>query len=330
MAAGAAVWATASLAGCSGQSEPTTTTSAPDTTTPAAQPENFVVTDRMEATNTFGVGFTDDCTPTRMFTTDMTATWIVAIYDPETGEEIGPDTLDSVSVNVEGGSSFDAEWMGDGEGHSPPVWEAVWEISDDTDVGEYSYTIEVTGGDDVAFTTVGVSTGAFEIVEDTMPDFYVSTETYSSSGPGDLPEETNGFVGSCAPERQFLPSMDVTFYVQVYETETGKLVGAPMPEGTTSGTTVAEDDASLQQISEITAESVTVNFPDTDEFDSLELEWVSGVGDSHTAPHWEAVLTEPETMPTGTFAWEIDIEGVDEEDRQLVGAAADSFTILEQ
>ncbi|MFB6085929.1 MAG: hypothetical protein ABEJ84_03855 [Halodesulfurarchaeum sp.] len=329
MAAGAAVWATASLAGCSGQTEPTTTTSAPETTTPAAQPENLVVTDEMAATGSFGSGFTDDCAPTRSFTTEMKALWNIKIYDPASGEVLGADTLDSVSVNIEGGPTVDAPWQGGSGEHAAPIWEAVWEIPDDIKMGEHSYTIEITGGDDANFTTVGVSTGTFSIVEDTMPDFYVSTETYWNGHPA--PEGTKGFVGTCAPEREFLPSMDVTFYVQVYETETGKIVGAPAPEGTTtSGTTVPEDDASAQKISSTTVESITVKFPNTDKFDSVELEWISGIGDAHTAPHWEGTLTEPETLPTGTYAWEIDIAGVDEADRKIVGAAADQFTVIKQ
>ena len=137
-----------------------------------------------------------------------------------------------------------------------------------------------------------VPTGSFTVMEDEMPDFYVSTETYWNGGPDALPEGTNGFVGTCAPEREFFPSMDPTFYVQIYETETGKLVGAPTEEGTSTPTPVQEGPTSLENIADTKVGSVTVTFPDTDQFEPLELEWMSGIGDDHAENAHDGVSGE--------------------------------------
>lgn len=327
MAAGAATWATASVAGCQGTNTPTP--GQESTPTPTPEPANYVVTDEMATASAFGVSFASSCSPTRLFAPGMKAVWEINVYDPETGENLADDAIDSVTVNIDGGPSIEAEWIGDAEEHPAPIWDASWDIPADAETGEWTYTIEVTATNDADVLTVGRATGSFEVRADDMPDFYVSTETYWNGHPA--PEGTGGFVGTCAPEREFFTTMDPTFYVQIYETETGKLVGAPMEEGESTPTPVEEGPTSAEKIADTTVKSVTVTFPDTDEFDPLELEWMSGIGDSHTVPHWAATLTEPETLPVGSYLWEVDIAEVDEDaDVKIVGAASDQFNVIEK
>jgi hypothetical protein len=343
MAAGAATWATATVAGCQDQeSSPTATPADEDTPTATPEPQTptYVVTDEMATAGAFGVSFASSCSPTRLFAPGMGAVWEINVYDPETGENLADDAIDSVTVNVDGAGSLDAEWIGDAEEHPAPIWEAYWEIPADTEPGEWTYTIEVAASDSEAeVRTVGRATGSFIVQEDNMPDFYVSTETYWNGGPDALPEGTGGFVGTCAPEREFFPSMDPTFYVQIYETESGDLVGAPMDEEPTPTPTPTEtgegEPSSAEKIAGSTIDSVTVSFPDGP-FDDLELEWMSGIGDSHTVPHWGATLTDPETLPTGSYTWQVDMGGVnggdapDDEDVKIVGAASDVFNVIEK
>lgn len=330
MAAGAATWATAAVAGCQ---EGDTPTEEP-TATPTPEPPNYVVTDEMATAAAFGVSFAASCSPTRLFAPGMTAVWEINVYDPDTGEQLKDDALDSVTVAIDGGEELEAEWIGDAEEHPAPIWETSWDIPEDAETGEWTYTIEVEASNAAEVRTVGRATGSFTVMADEMPNFYVSTETYWDGGPDDLPEGTGGFVGACAPEREFFPDMDPTFYVQIYETETGKLVGAPTEEEMTPTPTPTEtgdgEPSSPERIADTSVEGVTVSFPDGP-FADLELEWMSGVGDEHTVPHWGAVLTDPETLPTGSYTWQVDIEGVDEEaDAVIVGAAADVFNVIEK
>ena len=322
MAAGAATWVTASFAGCSGDGGETTTEQT--TTAGEPQPANYVVTDEMATAAAFGVSFASACSPTRLFAPGMKAIWEINVYDAESGENLDGDAIDSVMVNVDGVGELEAAWMGDEEEHPADMWEATWDVPSDAEPGEYTYTIEVTATNEADVLTVGRATGSFTVQADEMPDFYVSTETYWNGGPDALPEGTNGFVGTCAPEREFFPSMDPTFYVQIYETESGKLVGAE-----------AEKNSDVEAVSDYLVKSVTVRFPETDEFDDLEMEWMNGAGDENTAPHWGATLTSPEEIPVGTHPYEIDIVGTDadineEEDVLIVGAASDAFNVIEQ
>lgn len=329
---GAAAWASTSLAGCGGGDTDTATATDTDTDvdtptdtatdTPEPQPENYVVTDEMATAGAAGVSFAASCSPTRLFAPGMRAIWEINVYDPETGEQLTSDDLSGVTVNVDGGPELEAEWMGDADEHPAPIWETSWVLPEDAETGEWTYTIEVTNGGDAGFTSVGEATGSFTVQADEMPDFYVSTETYWNGAPEDLPDGTNGFVGTCAPEREFFTTMDPTFYVQIYESETGKLVGAE-----------AENNSEIDSISGTTIGSVTVRFPGTDQFDPLQLEWLNGFEDENTVPHWEATLTSPETLPTGSYEWVVDVQGPEGEameDWQIVGAASDVFNVIEQ
>lgn len=324
MAAGAATWVTASFAGCSGNgTDPTTTGADPTTTEGEPQPANYVVTDEMATAAAFGVSFAAACSPTRLFAPGMKAIWEINVYDAESGENLDDSTIDSVTVNVDGVDELEAAWMGDEEEHPADMWEATWDVPSDADTGEYTYTIEVEATNEADVLTVGRATGSFTVQADEMPDFYVSTETYWNGGPDDLPEGTNGFVGTCAPEREFFPTMDPSFFIQIYETETGLIVGAEN-----------EENSEVEASSDYNIESVTVRFPESD-FDPVSLEWVTGV-EENDDPAWEGTLTSPEELPVGTHPYEVDIVGladnpeIEEDDVKIVGAASDAFNVIEQ
>jgi hypothetical protein len=318
MAAGAATWVTASFAGCSGDGGETTT--AETTTAGEPQPANYVVTDEMATAAAFGVSFASSCSPTRLFAPGMKAIWEINVYDAESGENLGPDAVDSVTVNVDGAGELEAAWMGDEEEHPADMWEATWDVPSDAETGEWTYTIEVTATNEADVLSVGRATGSFTVQADEMPDFYVSTETYWNGHPA--PEGTAGFVGTCAPEREFFTTMDPTFYVQIYETESGLIVGKEN-----------EKNSEVDAVSDYTIDSVTVRFPETDEFDNLSMEWVPGTGENDK-PHFTATLTSPEELPVGTHPYEIDIVGnegdINEEDVLIVGAASDAFNVIEK
>ncbi|MFB6110237.1 MAG: hypothetical protein ABEJ60_05110 [Halodesulfurarchaeum sp.] len=315
MAAGAATWVTASVAGCAGNGGNTTT----QQTTTAKQPETYVVTDEMATGGAFGISFASSCSPTRLFAPGMEAIWEINVYDPDTGKQLTDEDLSAVKVNIDNGPTVTTKWAGDDKEHPAPYWEGSWNIPKDAKTGKWTYTIEVQKKTDANFISVGEATGSFTVQKDEMPNFYVSTETYWNGGPDAVPEGTNGFVGTCAPEREFFPSMDPTFFVQIYATETGKLVGAKN-----------EKNSKVKAVSDTTVKNVTVRFPNTDKFSDLDMTWVPGTAE-HSTPHWKATLSEPKTLPTGTYKYEIDIAGVNEkEDVRMVGAATDQFTVIKK
>jgi hypothetical protein len=83
------------------------------------------------------------------------ATFRVRVYDPLTGEQLGDDALESVTVTLGDGQVFDLNW-----GAHPPdteddfFWTYGWEIFASYPAGNVSYDIVATANDG--------RTGAFE------------------------------------------------------------------------------------------------------------------------------------------------------------------------
>lgn len=315
MATGAATWATASIAGCTGDGGDTTTESPGDTptdtttttstdtptSTPEPAPENYVVTDDM-ITGSENIpesaGFVSACSPTRKFLPGMHAIWYVGIYDPETGDQLTDEDLDKVVANVDGGPSVELGWAGDDEENPAQEWNGSWTIPEDTEPQTFSYTIEVTDGD-ANFRHVGILESSFDVIEYSSPKNYVVTNhTYAISSP----ESSNGFVSACGPERQFTADMKVGFLVGVYDSDTGEIIGND------------------------TLDSVTITFPEAP-FDDLELAW-AGDDEEHPADEWGGTMAIPEGTSPGTYKYKVQVTDGDA-DFYDVGIASEQFTIIE-
>ncbi len=336
LATGAATWATV-LAGCSSGGEgddtpqETTTGPAPDPTEtpeddePQPQPENFVVT----AETLSGGGapsaasFISGCAATNVFIPGMTVVFHVGIYDPATGDKLTDEDLDGVTVEM-GGETVDLSWSSDYEWaqrEEGNEWIGSWDIPEDIlsdqDSANMEYTVSVSGADG-EFTTVGVLTDNVEVVPYEDPrNYVVTTNTFWNGHPS--PEESNGFVGSCAPERQFTQELDVTFVIGVYDSTNGYLVGTDgtyTPDGTKQADSPAISEA-------------TIVSPDG-EFEDVSLTWNDFADDENSTARWNGVL-ETENLSPGTYNYEVQVTEAEESERGRVNAtiASNYFTIIE-
>ncbi|MFB6150767.1 MAG: hypothetical protein ABEJ40_03075 [Haloarculaceae archaeon] len=359
LTSGAATWATVGLAGCpggGGSETPTATEAGPTptdtptdtptetptetptatetaTATPQPQPENFVVTAETWAGSTgvpAAISFMSSCATSNKFIPGMQVVFFVGVYDPETGNKLTKDDLGGVQVNVgDGMKTVSLKWgTGPAHGHYTKSdgkdWVGSWTIPQDMEPQSLSFTVEVSGVDG-NFRNVGVLKDSIEIIEyDDPANLVVDTETRSSSGPHSLPKYTNGFVGSCAPERQFTPEMDVTFAMGIYDSTNGLLVGKDGLYKQKAEKAVKVKDESSPYNDGI--KSVTVVSPDG-KFDDLELKWTDAGDDPHGLPRWHATMDTKNLSP-GNYKYEVQI--TDEQTGAIdVGLATDSFTIIE-
>jgi hypothetical protein len=332
MATGAATWATVGLAGCSGDdggngngngdtTDPSgngngngdTTTEPTPTSTPSPQPENYIV-----STNTYwnghpapeGTGgYVGSCSPERQFRRDMDVTFVIGVWDPETGNPVTDDVVDSVTVSFPDRSFDDValEFVPAEEEGDKPQWNGTFDIPDDAETGSVAYEVQVSDGE-ANFYEVGIAAASFSIIDPGsvgQTNYVATTETFWNGHPA--PDGTAGFVGACSPERQFRASdMDVTFVIGLYNGSTAEFVG---------------EDA---------VDSVMVTFPETDEFDDLELRYLPGE-EENTEEQWTEtlMLTEMDSVPPGDYTYQVDVQGADGTVTK-VGVAADTFTVIEE
>lgn len=314
---GAAVWATATVAGCSGtQGANTTTEPAATTETTTAQqtpesPKNYVVTDDMAAGSEGipeGASFVSACSPTRKFVPGMHAIWHVGVYDPETGNQLSNDTIDSMRVEFTNRDWEPAEltWAGDDEDHPSEEWNGSTTIPQGAETGTVQYKLTVSNGD-AEYRHVGILANEFEVISYDDPVTYVvSNYTYAVSSPA----QSNGFVSACGPEWQYMPGMKVAFAANIFDAKTGK---EPGPD----------------RIDEVKVRFPDGNRPDksgTDVFQPLPLEWQGDAGE-HAEAVWESSLDLPEDAATGTYTYEIAISS-DADQVFDVGIAEDTFTVI--
>lgn len=298
----AAVWTSASLAGCGGQGQEETTTAAPTTTTPEP-PKNFVVTDDMIASGDIPAGatFAASCAPTRKFVPGMHAVWKVGVYDPATGEQLTNDDLDGVTVEFTNRDyeTVALQWAGDDEEHPHKEWNGSLAIPEGAKPGTVKYDVKISNGDD-NYQHVGVAANEFEIIEYTDEVRYVvSNYTYAVSSP----EAANGFVSACGPEWQFAPGMKVAFAANIFDADTGKEPGPDV------------------------IKSATVTFPNG-EFDDIDLAW-QGDAEEHAEKVWDGVLKLPDDAAPGTYTYKITVAFPEGEPKtQDVSFPEDTFTVV--
>lgn len=302
---GAATWATVGLAGCSdngGQGTATTTGTSSGTATETAQPqpENYVVTAETGAGSEGvpeGASFVSSCAASTRFVPGMQVVFYVGIYDPETGDQLTDEDLESAVVNIDGGETVELGWAGDDEENPAQEWAGSYVLPEDASTGTMSYSVEVTDGN-ANFRSVGILEDSFEVIEYSDPTNYVvTTETIWNGHPA--PEYTNNFVGSCGVERQFSTEMDVTFHIGIYDSTTSDFVGND------------------------TIDSVTIESTDGS-FDSIDLEYFSGE-EENSSERWAGAL-ETENLDTGTYRYEI---SVSDSEYTNVGISENQFTIVE-
>ena len=334
LASGAATWATVALAGCPGNagdggdggdggSQSTETET--ETPTPEPQAESYVVTTE---TWTGGgvpssIAFMSSCARSDTFVPGMQMVFFVGIFDPDTGEQLTSDDLSGVQVNLgDGMETLDMEWTDEhsyatrNEGDN---WVAAWDIPEDMEPQSLSYTVEVTDGE-ASFQNVGVLSDAIEVVAfDNPSNLVVDTETRWNGSPDESP---SGFVGACAPEREFTSNLDVTFVVGIYDSTSGNMVGTDGVVNPNSGEAV-EDEGSAYADG---INSATVVSSD-DAFDDVSLEWTAALDDENGLPRWFGTL-ETENLDPGTYGYEIQVDD-DTSGRFDTGVASSSFSIIE-
>ncbi|TQQ82502.1 hypothetical protein EWF95_04300 [Halonotius roseus] len=242
-------------------------------------------------------GFISACSASRRFVPGMQVVFYIGIFDPETGEQLTDEDLESVVVNVDGSESVELGWAGDDEENPADEWGGSYVLPEDIEPGTYSYTVEVTNGD-ANYQTVGILEDSFEVIEQANPTNYVvTTDTWWNN---QAPEASVGFVEACGPERQFTQDMDVTFVIGVYNGSSGELVGND------------------------TLDSVTIESTDGS-FDAVDLEWQPGGEDSE--PQWSGTLDTAD-LSTGSYSYEVTVTNGDA-NYHNVGIASNQFTIIE-
>jgi hypothetical protein len=299
LATGAATWATVGLAGCAGNGGGDGG-SGEGGDGSAGDASNYVVTAETGA-GSEGVpdsaGFISSCSASRRFVPGMQVVFWIGIYDPETGDQLTDEDLESVVVDIDGSESVELGWAGDDEENPADEWGGSYVLPEDIEPGTYSYTVEVTNGD-ANYRTVGILEDSFEVIEQANPTNYVvTTDTWWNNA---APEASVGFVEACGPERQFTQEMDVTFVIGVYDGSTGDLVGND------------------------TLDSVTIESTDGS-FEAVDLEWQPGGEDSE--PQWSGTLDTAD-LSTGSYSYEVTVTNADA-NYENVGIASNQFTIIE-
>jgi hypothetical protein len=181
VASGAATWATVSIAGCNyitdpGVDEPTVTTEttttddpsastdtsedtggstdAPDgTETPASPDTPTETTDEEEEETTTT---TSSCASIGRFARGMEVGLHVGIYDPETGDPLGADAIESVTIEFPDADYGPVElnWEGPHEAYDRDTWGSKIETDGETEPGTYEYEVDVESDRDDVATTI--------------------------------------------------------------------------------------------------------------------------------------------------------------------------------
>lgn len=180
VASGAAAWATASLAGCRYITDPGTGDS-DDTPTPTISTETTTTDEPVEPTETpdddddddeTPGGDTPDGTPTETPTPTATPTPTpgptttgcaslsefaggmevglhVFVYDSETGDALGEESIDSVVLDFPNADygPLELDWRGKHERYSRDAWGSKVVTDADAESGTYQYEVTVDGED---------------------------------------------------------------------------------------------------------------------------------------------------------------------------------------
>lgn len=320
---GTAGWASVALAGCNalspGDDTDTEAGSDTDTDTPedTTDPTNYVVTDDILTGSEYvpaGTGgFASSCSSSRTFAPGMQPVFKVGVYDPETGEQVGSETLDEVASNIDGGPSVELAWSQAEDESADPEWSGPWVIPEDYEPGTVNYDVEVTNGE-ANFENIGIFSGSFEVIEYEDPRNYVITDDLYAGSSGQDSYSDNQFISSCAPSRQFAPGMMVGFDVGVYDGQSGDPVGP----------TDFEYDGVVAGIESAT---LTVEGRGVEQ----SLEWAGGENEDGEMVEdfwWNTTWFIPDDAEPGDVTYSIDVET--DTSTTEVGVLENTFTIVEE
>ena len=158
VASGAATWATVSLAGCNyitdpGVETPTVTTETTTTDDPSGvtetTDENATADADGESTETPTETPTEEsttsCASIGRFSRGMEVGLHVGIYDPETGDPLGADAIDAVTIEFPDADYGPVElnWEGAHEAYDRDTWGSKIVTDADTEPGTYEYEVVV-------------------------------------------------------------------------------------------------------------------------------------------------------------------------------------------
>ena len=167
VAASAATWASVSLAGCTYITDPGVdsddgpTVTNETTTTGNTTNESTGNESGDEASG--GESSGDDCASIGRFSAGMEVGLHVGIFDPETGDPLGAEAIDSVTVEFPDADYGPVElnWEGAHEAYDRSTWGSKIATDEDTDPGDYEYEVHIEGDEADVDTTV---TNQFTIV----------------------------------------------------------------------------------------------------------------------------------------------------------------------
>lgn len=153
VASGAAAWATVGLAGCNyitdpGVETPTVSTETTTTDNPSGvneTNETDETDDGSEPTETPTEESTTSCASIGRFSRGMEVGLHVGIYDPETGEPLGADAIEAVTIEFPEADydPIELNWEGPHEAYDRDTWGSKIETDADTDPGTYEYEVNV-------------------------------------------------------------------------------------------------------------------------------------------------------------------------------------------
>lgn len=155
VASGAATWASVSLAGCNYITDPgteteteTPTVTTETTTTDDPSPSNE--TDDGEQTETPTEERTTSCANIGRFARGMEVGLHVGIFDPETGDPLGSDAVESVNIEFPDADydPIELNWEGPHEAYDRATWGAKIVTDATTEPGTYEYVVNVETSDE--------------------------------------------------------------------------------------------------------------------------------------------------------------------------------------
>ena len=167
VATGAATWASVSLAGCNyitdpGVETPAVSTETTTTGNTSTTNETSNTTDSDGGTDDDSTGGSNEeetgtsCASIGRFSRGMEVGLHVAIYDPETGEPLGADAVDSVTIEFPDADydPLELNWEGPHEAFDRDTWGSKIETDVDTEPGTYEYEVNVESDEDTVAATV--------------------------------------------------------------------------------------------------------------------------------------------------------------------------------
>lgn len=155
VAASAATWASVSLAGCSYITDPGVDESGPTVTNETTTTGNTSNTSN-ESSGESGGSSGDDCASIGRFRAGMEVGLHVGIFDPETGDPLGAEAIDSVTVEFPDADYGPVElnWEGAHEAYDRSTWGSKIVTDEDTEPGDYEYEVHIEGDETDVDTTV--------------------------------------------------------------------------------------------------------------------------------------------------------------------------------